>query len=259
MTEIDPWRVLAAVAVLAVIAIVALWTARARVGRDAAIAILRAAAQLVAVALVIGWVFRTPGAAWLYVAVMLAAATWTSVSRIKLGAGATWAIAAGIAAGAAVAVVPVVISGVLPREAQSLLPFAAQILGGSMMAVSLTGLRMRDEAGASWAEVEGWLALGARPRQAAEQLARTSVARALVPAIDQTRNAGVVVLPGAFVGLLLAGASPLEAAQVQLLVLVGLLAAESVAAVTVAQLLRARVGASRPQGVTELPRRLSRG
>ncbi len=48
---------------------------------------------------------------------------------------------------------------------------------------------------------------------------------------------GLVVLPGAFVGLLLGGASPAEAAQLQLLVLVGLLAAETVCAVLTAYLL----------------------
>jgi putative ABC transport system permease protein len=67
-----------------------------------------------------------------------------------------------------------------------------------------------------------------------------------VPAIDQTRNVGLVVLPGAYVGLLLGGASPLEAGRVQLLVLVGLLAAETVAAVVVTRLLAPWLGALRP-------------
>ena len=70
--------------------------------------------------------------------------------------------------------------------------------------------------------------------------------RALVPAIDQTRNVGLVVLPGAYVGLLLAGATPLEAGRVQLLVLAGLLAAETAAAVTVTALLASRLAARRP-------------
>ncbi len=239
-------RLVVAVAALAAVALGALAAARVRMGRDAAVAIARAAVQLAAVALVIGWVFRHPGAVWLYLAVMVAAATWTSTRRIGLGAAGAWRVAAAIVAGAVVAVGAVMGAGALPRQAASLLPFAAQIIGGSMTAVSLAGQRMRDEARATWPEVEGWLALGARPRQAAAPLARVAVSRALVPAIDQTRNAGVVVLPGAFVGLLLGGASPLEAAQVQLLVLVGLLAAESVAAVAATQLMRAGTGARRP-------------
>jgi putative ABC transport system permease protein len=95
--------------------------------------------------------------------------------------------------------------------------------------------------------LEGWLALGASSRQAVHELARRSAARALVPALDQTRNVGLVVLPGAFVGLLLGGATPLEAGRVQLLVLVGLIAAETVAAVSVTSLLSTWIALHRPE------------
>lgn len=46
---------------------------------------------------------------------------------------------------------------------------------------------------------------------------------ALIPGLDQTRTVGLVTLPGAFVGTLLGGASPMEAAALQLVVLVGIL------------------------------------
>jgi putative ABC transport system permease protein len=72
-----------------------------------------------------------------------------------------------------------------------------------------------------------------------------AAARALVPALDQTRNVGLVTLPGAYVGLLLAGASPLDAGKLQLLVLVGLLAAESVAVVVVTHVLAPALGSVR--------------
>jgi len=104
-----------------------------------------------------------------------------------------------------------------------------------MTATTLAGRRLLDEADSGWDVVEGWIALGATPRQAVAEVGRTAAARALVPALDQTRTVGLVTLPGAFVGLLLGGASPLQAARVQLLVLVGLLAAETVAAVLTTQ------------------------
>ena len=47
---------------------------------------------------------------------------------------------------------------------------------------------------------------------------------------------GLVTLPGAFVGMLLGGASPLQAAAVQLLVLVGLLLVQSVAVLATLEL-----------------------
>src|SRR4051812_42674070 len=56
-----------------------------------------------------------------------------------------------------------------------------------------------------------------------------AAARALVPPLDQTRTVGLVTLPGAFVGVLLGGGTPVQAGAAQLLVLIGLLAAETIA------------------------------
>lgn len=50
-----------------------------------------------------------------------------------------------------------------------------------------------------WRAVEGWLALGATPRQSIATLARDAMRTALVPVIDQSSTTGIVVLPGAFV------------------------------------------------------------
>jgi putative ABC transport system permease protein len=97
----------------------------------------------------------------------------------------------------------------------------------------LDGMRRRRT------EVEAWLALGATPRQAVVTIARDAAAEALVPALDQTRTVGLVTLPGAFVGALLGGAGPVDAARFQVVVLVGLLCAESITAVSLAWLLGA--------------------
>jgi putative ABC transport system permease protein len=72
-----------------------------------------------------------------------------------------------------------------------------------------------------------------------QDIARDAAAEALVPALDQTRTVGLVTLPGAFVGALLGGASAEGAARFQLVVLVGLLCAESITAVLLAWLLGA--------------------
>jgi putative ABC transport system permease protein len=50
-----------------------------------------------------------------------------------------------------------------------------------------------------------------------------------VPPLDQTRTVGLVTLPGAFVGVLLGSGDAVQAGAAQLLVLVGLLAAEVIA------------------------------
>lgn len=220
--------------------------AHVRVRRDTVVAVLRAAVQLVAVAVVIAWVFQHPGAAAAYLVVMVAVAGWTATRRVGLGATTAAPLTLAVLAGAATAVLPVVASGALAPGTPTLVPFAAQMIGGAMSATAVTGLRLRDDLRTGWDVVEGWLALGATGRQAVAEHARVAVGRALVPGIDQTRSAGLVTLPGAFVGLLLGGAGPAQAAQVQLLVLVGLLAAQAVAGVLTATLLAGRLGRTRP-------------
>jgi putative ABC transport system permease protein len=243
----DLWSLVAALAGLAsVAALVGGW---ARLGQSRAVltATTRALVQLLVVGVVIGIIFRTPALAPAYLLVMITAAAWTSGRRLHRAPFAVRTAAVAIVSGAGTSAAVVIVSQALPFDARTMVPFAAQLIGGAMTATTLAGQRLLDDVSTGWDEVEGWLALGASSRQAVREPARRSAARALVPALDQTRNVGLVVLPGAFVGLLLGGATPLEAGRVQLLVLVGLIAAETVAAVSVTSLLSARIAHNRPQ------------
>jgi putative ABC transport system permease protein len=105
-----------------------------------------------------------------------------------------------------------------------------------MTATALTGRRALDELRGRRGEYEGGLALGLMSRDAALEVCRPAAALALIPIVDQTRTVGLVTLPGAFVGVLLGGADPLEAGATQLLVLIGLLAIQSTAALITLEL-----------------------
>ncbi|MGH4025815.1 MAG: ABC transporter permease [Pseudonocardiaceae bacterium] len=85
-------------------------------------------------------------------------------------------------------------------------------------------------------ELEAALAVGLSPRHAALLVCREPAADSLIPVPDQTRPVGLVTLPGAFVGMLLGGASPIQAGAVQLLVLVGLLAVQALAVLITVEL-----------------------
>ena len=63
------------------------------------------------------------------------------------------------------------------------------------------------------------------------------VPEALIPGLDQVRTAGVVTLPGAFIGVLLGGGSPAQAAAAQVLVLMGIMAAQTTTAVVAERLI----------------------
>ncbi|WP_432487476.1 ABC transporter permease [Kineococcus sp. SYSU DK018] len=236
----------AAVVLLAALAVGAGRLGGLRHGREVAVVCVRAVVQIAAIGLVLGAVLRTPVLAPLYLALALAVASWTSARR--LGSLRAWpGTAFAVGAGAALAGAVVVATGALPLQPLQVVPFTAQLIGGAMGATTLAGRRLLDDVAERWDLVEGWLALGATPARAVADLGRTAAARALAPALDQTRNVGLVTLPGAFVGLLLGGASPLEAARVQLLVLVGLIAAETVAVVVITRVLAARVRTRPPR------------
>ncbi len=101
---------------------------------------------------------------------------------------------------------------------------------------SLAGRRALDELHTRRGEHEAALSLGLLPREAALEICRPASALALVPALDQTRTVGLVTLPGAFVGVLLGGAGPVQAGATQLLVLVALLAVEATAVLVTVEL-----------------------
>ena len=82
---------------------------------------------------------------------------------------------------------------------------------------------------------EAGLALGLESKAAAIEVIQPSAKEALTPNLDKTRTVGLVALPGAFVGVLLGGGTPLQAGAAQILVLVGIVAAQ---AITSAVLLR---------------------
>ncbi|TQS28601.1 ABC transporter permease [Microbispora sp. KK1-11] len=195
----------------------------------------RAAVQLALVSLVIGWATGLLPAVVLFLLVMYGVASGTAGRRITRGRTGWWA-AVPIAAGTAPVLVLMLVTGVLPARGITLIPVTGILLGGCLTATALAGRRALDELRQRRGEVEAALALGLSPRDAALEICRPAAARALVPALDQTRTVGLVTLPGAFVGMMLAGSDPVHAGAVQLAVLVALLAAESAAVVVTIEL-----------------------
>jgi UDP-glucose/iron transport system permease protein len=205
-------------------------------GRELSIATVRAVVQLTVVGLLVTLVFDHIGLAAGFVAVMLVAAALTSGRRVRgvPRAPIVAAVAIGVPALAALGVL--LAAGAFPATPRGIIPVAGILIGGAMAAVSLTGRRLLEDLRDRIDEIEARLALGAPARTALAPTVRRAVTTALVPAIDQTRNVGLVTLPGTFVGLILGGASPAEAARVQLTVLLALLAVELAAALLLARL-----------------------
>ncbi|MFJ1758097.1 ABC transporter permease [Kitasatospora sp. NPDC088134] len=248
-------------ACLVLLAAAALVAGRGGLGHGRAVlrAGLRAAVQLAVVALVIAWVVRSLWASALFVLLMFGVAVRTAGRRIgEGGAGGRtvegrsrpgrwewlWA-AVPIAAGVLPVLLLLLAAGLLPARGLTVVPVAGILIGGALTATSLAGRRALDELRLRHGEVEAALALGFEDRDARLEICRAAAATSLVPALDQTRTVGLVTLPGAFVGMLLGGATPVQAGAVQLFVLVALLAVEAVAVTAVLELVgRGLVGAN---------------
>jgi putative ABC transport system permease protein len=223
-------------AALASVAIVLSRATRLGLERELAVTAVRAAVQLAAVGAVVTLVFERAGLAAAFVAVMLGTASVTSARRLRGVPQALLRAGAAIAAGAAIGIAPLLLSGAFGTEPRELIPVAGILIGGAMAAASVTGRRLTEHVREDVAGIETRLALGVPVREALSGGVRGAVTTGLVPLLDQTKNVGLVTLPGTFVGLVLGGASPGEAARVQLTVLLALLAVELVAALAVARL-----------------------
>ncbi|WP_308284119.1 ABC transporter permease [Streptomyces buecherae] len=196
---------------------------------------LRAVVQLAAVSLLIGWVVRAVPLLLTFIAVMFAVAVRTAGRRITPNRSWWWA-AAPIVAGVLPVVAALLLTGLVPVRGITLIPVTGILIGGALTATVLGGRRALDELEARRGEVEAGLALGLPPRDARLEIARPAASDALLPGLDQTRTVGLVTLPGAFVGMLLGGASPVQAGAVQLFVLVALMAVQVVAVAVVLEL-----------------------
>ena len=76
--------------------------------------------------------------------------------------------------------------------------------------------------------------------QAIEEIIHRRVPEALLPGLDQVRTTGLVTLPGAFIGVMLGGGTPVQAATAQVLVLFGIMAAQTITVVVAERLVAAR-------------------
>ncbi|WP_019201392.1 ABC transporter permease [Tsukamurella sp. 1534] len=243
MTGSDSRELLTAGPALAV-ALVALALAGAavawlgRTGYGAAIlgSTVRATIQLGALGMALSLIVRSLWFTAVFVALMGATAGWTATRRI-VGRLPRWPeialTTAAVAVPSAALAAVLIAAGVLPAAGIAVIPVVGSGFGAAMTAAGLAGKRALEELSARRGEVEAGLALGMEPVTVRLEVCRPAAATALVPALDQTRTVGLVTIPGAFVGMVLGGASPLAAAIMQLYVLGAILAVAPIAVVAV--------------------------
>jgi putative ABC transport system permease protein len=170
---------------------------------------------------------------------MFAVASVTALGRVGAPRSQLPWVMAAVGAGAAPVLALVLGSGTVPFNGPGIIPIAGIVIGNTMTAATLTGRRAYDEISGKFGSYEAGLALGLSSPAAAYEVIQPTAKEALTPGLDQTRTVGLVTLPGAFIGVLLGGGTPLEAGSAQLLVLIGLMAGQALTAAVLLRLVAA--------------------
>lgn len=204
-------------------------------------AALRALLQLALLGLVLTAILapgRPLALSWLWVTVMIGFAGWTVHRRVPDVPRLGWLAAVAFTAAAAVTLGVLFGAGVFPVDGTTVVPLAGLMVGNTMTATVLLSRRVLAEFTDKRLEIEARLALGHPSAEAASPYLREALRTALIPQIETTKAVGIIFLPGAMVGLLLAGTSPLQAVQVQLVVMYLILGSVAVTTTIVALGLR---------------------
>jgi putative ABC transport system permease protein len=168
---------------------------------------------------------------WLWVAgiIVFAAVTITRRAPDVPGLLAVTLLANVLVAASALAII--FGFGIFELTGRALVPVAGMVIGNSMKAAVVAATRVSEATADHRAEIEAGLALGMSVPRASARIIRSSLRTAISPQIEQTAALGIVFLPGAMTGLILAGADPLEAVRTQLALMYVILAGVVIAAV----------------------------
>ena len=181
-------------------------------------AAVRALVQLLAIGVVLD-VLLQPGVssawAWLWVAFMIVVASATVARRAPSVPGAFSLSLAAFAASAVLTLGVLFGFGVFTVNVRTIVPLAGLMIGNSMAATVLVARRLVDELRDKRGEVEARLALGQPAEEASRPYVQSALRTALTPQIETTKVVGLIALPGAMTGLILAGVNPFDAVRVQ--------------------------------------------
>uniref|UniRef100_A0A1D1YCR6 Protein ALUMINUM SENSITIVE 3 n=1 Tax=Anthurium amnicola TaxID=1678845 RepID=A0A1D1YCR6_9ARAE len=223
------------VAATAVVVLAILLSFLQRLGLEGEMAYstLRAFLQLSVIGFVLEFIFTQKNAGWIVLAYlfMVSIAGYTAGQRAKHVPRGKYIAGASILTGTAVTMFLLILLNVFPFTPRYIIPVAGMMIGNAMTVTGVTMKRLREDLKIQKNLVETALALGATPRQATQQQVKRSLVIALSPVLDNAKTVGLITLPGAMTGLIMGGASPLEAIQLQIVVMNMLIGASTVSSI----------------------------
>jgi putative ABC transport system permease protein len=212
------WGGLALSLILVAVAVgVSVWRGL-RLEREILWATARAIVQLLATGYVLLVVIdedQPVALAWLWVAVMVSVAAVTVRRRAPEIPGVGWLALLATGASASLSLLVVFGLGIYPNAGRAIVPIAGMMIGNSIGSTVVAARRILAELADRRPEIEARLALGQPWQEASKPFVRTALRTALTSQIESTKAVGLVFLPGAMTGLILAGADPVDAVLVQ--------------------------------------------
>ena len=98
--------------------------------------------------------------------------------------------------------------GVFQFVPKDIIPIGGMIVGTSMTTATLVITRLSSDFHDQRDLIESKLALGATSRQASLTQFQRTIVGAMTPIVDTTKTVGLIKLPGAMTGMILAGREP---------------------------------------------------
>lgn len=242
MTTIGWVEIVASLTLVLVAVGLSLWKGLG-VERSILWASLRAAVQLLAVGAVFRLIFGSDIAMvwaviWVVAMTLISAETVTrrakGIPRLRFSAlaslGGALAVSLGLVFGL----------GVFDLEPITLVVIAGITLGNTMPSAVLGANTASRTYKDNPERIEGLLSLGLDRDMVARFMTPQAVRQALIPHIERTKVVGLIALPGAMTGMLLAGADALDAVLIQLVIMYLILGSVAIAVVTIVTIVASR-------------------
>jgi putative ABC transport system permease protein len=174
-----------------------------------------------------------PVLSWMWVAAMVVIGAATIASRAREVPGLFALAAFALATAVSISLLVIFGLGIFPLEPRTIVPSAGLLLGNAIAATVLAARRTVAEIREHRDQVEVRLSLGQTGADAVKPHVREALRTAIGPQIEQTKIVGIIALPGAMTGLLLAGVEPIDAVLIQTAVMFLILGSVAITSVIV--------------------------
>ncbi|WP_270179266.1 ABC transporter permease [Alkalihalobacillus sp. CinArs1] len=126
-----------------------------------------------------------------------------------------------------------IVFDIIPFKSEQVIPMSGMIIGNSMVATGLAFERMKNEFNDGRGKILAALSLGAKPAEASKMIIRKTIRASMIPNVDTLKTIGLVQLPGMMTGLILGGASPIDAIRYQIVVSISIFSCVSICAMII--------------------------